>query len=175
MPLQHKNFCILFDWGDTLMRVFPEYDGPMVAWPKVEAMPHAEEVLSELHSRSLLAVATNAADSDEAEIRAALERVGLAKHIDRIYCYRRLGHKKPSKEYFKAILADLGLEAGHVIMVGDDFDADVIGANNSGLRAIWYNPRTSEEREGDMHQTVHDLRQLPHASILKDLIDERKN
>jgi putative hydrolase of the HAD superfamily len=175
MPLQRENRCILFDWGDTLMHVFPEYDGPMVAWPKVEAMPHAEEVLSELHSRSLLAAATNAADSDEAEIRAALERVGLAKHIDRIYCYRRLGHKKPSKEYFKAILADLGLEPDQVIMVGDDFDADVIGANNSGLRAIWYNPRTSQERESEMYQTVHDLRRLFQVSSLKDLIDERKS
>jgi putative hydrolase of the HAD superfamily len=175
MPPQRDNFCILFDWGDTLMRVFPEYDGPMVAWPKVEAMPHAEEVLSELHSRSLLAVATNAADSDEAEIRAALERVGLAKHIDRIYCYRRLGHKKPSKEYFSAILADLGLEPDCAIMVGDDFDADVMGANACGIKAVWYNPRTSEEREGEMYQTVHDLRQLPRASILKDLIDDPKS
>jgi putative hydrolase of the HAD superfamily len=44
MKAQRTNRCLLFDWGDTLMRVFPEYVGPMAAWPKVEAMPHAEEM-----------------------------------------------------------------------------------------------------------------------------------
>ncbi len=35
--------AILFDWGDTLMRVFPEYDGPMYAWPRVEAVEGTAE------------------------------------------------------------------------------------------------------------------------------------
>jgi putative hydrolase of the HAD superfamily len=133
----------------------------MAAWPKVEARPHAEEVLSELHTRTMLAVATNAADSDEAEIRAALERVGLNKLLDKVYCYRKIGHKKPSKEFFEYILMDLGIEKSLVLMVGDDFEADVIGANTCGIRAIWYNSRTEENRESPMHRTVHDLRTLP--------------
>jgi putative hydrolase of the HAD superfamily len=133
----------------------------MVAWPQVEAMPHAEQVLAELRARSMLAVATNAADSSEAEIRAALERVGLDKLLDKVYCYRKIGHKKPSKEFFGYILSDLGVELSQAIMVGDDFGADVIGANNCGIRAIWYNPRTTERRGSAMHQTIHDLRSLP--------------
>ncbi len=143
------------------MRVFSEYEGPMASWAKVEAMPHAEEALSELRTRSLLAIATNAADSEEAEIRAALERVSLGKLLDRVYCYRRIGHKKPTREFFEYVLADLGLEKSQAIMVGDDFEADVVGANNCGIRAIWYNPRTDENRESAMHQTIHDLRSLP--------------
>jgi putative hydrolase of the HAD superfamily len=161
MEIERENRCILFDWGDTLMRVFSEFDGPMVAWPKVEIMPYADLVLAELHVRSLLAVATNAADSEEAEIHAALERVGLDKLLDKVYCYRKIGHKKPSKEFFEYILADLGLEPSQVIMVGDDFAADVVGANKCGLRAIWYNPRTEEKHESPMHRTIHDLRSLP--------------
>lgn len=172
-PSQRESRCILFDWGDTLMRVFPDYDGPMAAWPRVEAMPHAVDVLTELHKEFLLGVATNAADSDEAEIRAALARVGLDPLLDRIYCHRSLGHKKPSQEYFEAVLADLGLEPDRVVMVGDDFAADVVGANRSGIRAIWYNPYTSEERENDTYQTVHDLGRLLHVATIRDLIDER--
>jgi len=163
MKAQRVNRCLLFDWGDTLMRVFPEYEGPMAAWPKVEAMPHAIDVLTELRPRTMLAIATNAADSEEAEIRAALGRVGLNKLLDKVYCYRKIGHKKPSKEFFEHLLADLGLEKSQVIMVGDDFEADVIGANNCGIRAIWYNSRTEENRESPMHRTVHDLRALPQA------------
>jgi len=71
--------------------------------------------------------------------------------------------KKPSKEFFGYILSDLGLEPSEAIMVGDDFEADVVGANNCGIRAIWYNSRTEENRESPMHRTVHDLRSLPQA------------
>lgn len=161
METQHENRCILFDWGDTLMRVFLEYEGPMASWPQVVSMPHAEQVLSELRGRSMLAVATNAADSEESEIRTALDRVGLDKLLDKVYCYRKIGHKKPSKEFFGYIMSDLGVEPSQVIMVGDDFEADVAGANKCGIRAIWYNPRTAERHESAMHQTIHDLRSLP--------------
>jgi HAD superfamily hydrolase (TIGR01509 family) len=161
MQLQRVNRCLLFDWGDTLMRVFPEFDGPMTAWPQVEAMPYAGQVLAELSLRSMLALATNAADSEESEIRAALDRVGLDKLLDKVYCYRKIGHKKPSKEFFGYIMSDLGIEPSQAIMVGDDFEADVVGANNCGIRAIWYNPRTTERHVSDMHQTIHGLLSLP--------------
>jgi putative hydrolase of the HAD superfamily len=161
MSLQRENRCILFDWGDTLMRVFPDYDGPMVTWPKVEAMPHAVEVLTDLHRKFLLGVATNAGASEEAEIRAALEQVGLNQLLERVYCYRRIGHKKPSMAFFDYILADLGVDASQVIMVGDDFEADVIGANNCSIRAVWYNPLSANDHESSMHRTIHDLRVLP--------------
>jgi HAD superfamily hydrolase (TIGR01509 family) len=161
MENHRKNRCLLFDWGDTLMRVFPEFDGPMAAWPKVEVMPYANQVLAELRIRSALALATNAADSEEAEIRAALARVGLDKLLDKVYCYRKIGHKKPSKEFFEYILADLRIKESQAIMVGDDFEADVVGANKCGIRAIWYNLRTVEKHESAMHQTINDLRSLP--------------
>jgi putative hydrolase of the HAD superfamily len=161
MKTQRENQCILFDWGDTLMRVFPEFEGPMVTWPQVEAMPHAGAVLSKLRSQALLAVATNAADSEEWEIRAALDKVGLDTLLDKVYCYRKIGHKKPSREFFAYILEDLGLQKSQVIMVGDDFEADVVGANKCGIRALWYNLRTAERHESTMHQTVHDLCSLP--------------
>jgi hypothetical protein len=114
MQIKSVTRCLLFDWGDTLMRVFPEFDGPMAAWPRVEAMPFANEILADLHLRYGLALATNAADSEETEIRAALDRVGLGKLLDKVYCYRNIGHKKPSKEFFDYVLADLGIEQSQV-------------------------------------------------------------
>jgi putative hydrolase of the HAD superfamily len=143
------------------MRVFPGYAGPMFAWPRVEAVPHAGEVLAELKPRAVLALATNAADSEEAQIWLALRRAGLDTLLDQVYCQRRIGHKKPSKSFFDYILADLGLQAAQVILVGDDEQADVAGANACGIRAVWYNARTADVRRGPLVQTVHDLRDLP--------------
>lgn len=139
-----KNRAILFDWGDTLMRVFPEYTGPMKDWPRVEAVAGAAEMLERVHPVWTLCLATNAEDSEEADIRAALRRVDLERYLDKVYCFKTIGHKKPSLEFFNYILKDLGLPGERVIMVGDDYIADVLGAQQAGLRAAWFNQSSWE-------------------------------
>ena len=157
------NKCLLFDWGGTLMKELPGFKGPMVNWPKVEVIEEAPLVLSELHKNWMLAVATNAVNSNEEQIWAALDRAGLKGFIDKVYCYRAIGQKKPSPQFFSYILNDLGLDASKVFMVGDDFALDVLGANGCGIRAIWLNQNSDEERKAAMYQTVHDLKSLPNA------------
>lgn len=159
--MTHRRGWVLFDWGDTLMRVFFEYPGPMKDWPRVEILPGALEMLALLAPDWGLALATNAADSDEADIRAALDRVGLDRLLERIYCSRRIGCSKPSADFFRSILDDLSLPPDQVIMVGDDFEADVLGANAAGIRGIWYNTRDKRSRSARLHCTVHDLAELP--------------
>ncbi len=154
--------CLLFDWGDTLMCVL-EYSGPMARWPRVQAVPHVVEVLTELHPQWQTALATNAVDSDPAEIRAALDRVGLDALLDRVYAFRAVGHRKPSRKFYEHIADDLHLDGARLVMVGDDFEADVLGANQAGLYAIWFNERSREELTGRLYRTIHDFRQLPAA------------
>jgi putative hydrolase of the HAD superfamily len=137
-----KNRAILFDWGDTLMRVFPQFDGPMKDWPRVEAVPGAAEMLESLHEDWTLCLATNAADSDEADIRLALARVDLDRWLDKVYCFKTIGFKKPARQFYQAILQDLGLPPERVIMVGDDYETDVLGARRIGLRAVWFQADT---------------------------------
>ena len=43
--MKREPSCILFDWGDTLMRVFPEFEGPMFTWPRVEVVSGIKETL----------------------------------------------------------------------------------------------------------------------------------
>ncbi len=155
--------CILFDWGGTLMREFPEYEGKMVEWPQVEAMPGAANALKILRSGWLLAVATNAAASEEADIWGALRRVDLGQYLDAVFCYRKIGFRKPFPEFFRYILGELKVEPDQVIMVGDDFEVDILGANRSGIRGIWYNPLTDQDREGELYRTIHDMDRLTAA------------
>ena len=162
MSEQHQRIkALLFDWGDTLMVDFPQYQGVMKDWPGVQAVPGAVDLLAALQGQYTLAIATNAADSDETAIRAALERVGLNQFIERIYCQRSIGFAKPSAEYFAHVLNDLNLEAGEVLMVGDTFSTDVLGASRCGLWAVWLNRRNLEEQFGETYRTIHDLSQLP--------------
>lgn len=43
---------------------------------------------------------------------------------------------KPSADFFRIALDDMGLQAAEAIMVGDDIDTDVGGAQQAGLRGI---------------------------------------
>jgi len=143
------------------MRDNPQATGPMSTWKNVEAIPHAVQALSILRSNWIIALATNAVDSNEADIRSALQRVGLDKLVDKVYCFRSIGHKKPSNEFFKYILEDLKMNCSQVIMIGDSFKNDVLGANKAGIHAIWFNPQSIENNTGRMSQTINSLDELP--------------
>jgi HAD superfamily hydrolase (TIGR01458 family) len=43
---------------------------------------------------------------------------------------------KPERDFFRLALEDLGLEAHEVAMVGDDAEADIVGAKRAGLAGI---------------------------------------
>jgi putative hydrolase of the HAD superfamily len=160
---------ILFDWGDTLMRVFSEYDGPMVDWPRVEAVPGVREALEALHSYYTLVVATNSADSGASLVFAALERAGLGGYFSAVFTARELGAAKLDSGYFQAALATLGCHPAEAVMVSDSYLVDIIGGRQAGLRAVWYNPRLEAapslppEQDGDL------LRMEDLPGLLEDL------
>jgi HAD superfamily hydrolase (TIGR01509 family) len=151
---------VLFDWGDTLMRTL-EYPGPMCAWPRVEAMAGVQEMMLDLEGRIGIALATNAADSQEPEIRQALAFVGLDRFVERIFCFRSVGHKKSSPPFFTHVMEQLELPPGRLVMVGDDFEQDVIAANAMGIQAVWFNEKNTETRRGEAFRTIHRLTELP--------------
>lgn len=157
-----KPGCVLLDWGDTLMVDFPDFTGPMATWPRVEAVAHARQSLEELRAGGwFLVLATNAADSDEASIRAALDRVSLGSLIDRVFCSQCVGHSKPSPEFFGFIGRDLGLPPSRLVMVGDNYEVDVLGANAAGIRAVWLRSGGAVALDGDMRWVIDDLSELP--------------
>ncbi|MFD9562576.1 HAD family hydrolase [Streptomyces sp. NPDC059994] len=49
----------------------------------------------------------------------------------------RIGHTKPDPRAFHAVLDHLGAARNRVIHVGDDWACDIVGAVESGIRAIW--------------------------------------
>jgi putative hydrolase of the HAD superfamily len=161
--VQRVRPVLLFDWGNTLMREIPGASGPMSSWPRVEAIPHARDVLAALKLTFVIALATNAQASGEVEIRQALARVDLEGQVERIYGSRMIGHRKPEPGFFCFVLHDLGLSAAQAVMVGDSLENDVLGANACGIRAVWLNEAGSESREGALHATIHDLAELPAA------------
>lgn len=158
--LQTPPAWLLFDWGDTLMRVYPEFSGPMITWPYLSALPEAEETLAALNQQYHLALATNAEDSDEGQIRAAMRQVRLETYIEEVFFTRRLGFHKPQSEYFQSIAQQLNVELNQIIMIGDSFSNDVMGAVKAGALGIWLNTLSTENRQGPGYFTVHSLGEI---------------
>ena len=148
----------LFDWGNTLMKDDPGEKGPMHLWSKVELCPNAGQMLEALSCRHDLYLATNAGDSDEADIRKALNRAGIGIFIKGIFCFRSLGVKKPSPEFFTAVVRELGCSPADLTMVGDDPEKDVLWALQNGARAVLYDP-AGRHRHGGFAR-IGDLMEL---------------
>jgi FMN phosphatase YigB (HAD superfamily) len=151
--------AILFDWGNTLMIDFPDQNGPMYLWDKIEAVPNADICLSNLSRDYSCYIATNAKNSTKEDIIKALKIVKIDKYIEDVFCYKEIGFEKPSKEFFDCVIDKLQLKKEEIIMVGDDYQKDYLGARNYGLSAIFYNPGNNER----MQFIVNNLLDVPKA------------
>jgi FMN phosphatase YigB (HAD superfamily) len=142
------------------MRDHPEITIPMVEWETVEVIEGIAEALAHLHaSGRRIVLATSAEISDEGQIRGALGRGGLDTYFSNIYCFKNTKLPK-GEEFYRHILSDLRMPASEALMVGDSFPKDVQAANAVGIFAVWFNPRTEETRESDVHVTVHSMQEL---------------
>ncbi len=132
--------AVIFDWGDTLMRVRPEFEGPMADWPELELMPGVLEALEAISARYLCCVGSNAGPSDADLMRQAFVRVGIDAYFDYLFTHLELDALKPDRRFFLRLARRLDLRPERCLMVGDDFVADIAGAKAAGMKTVWYRP-----------------------------------
>jgi putative hydrolase of the HAD superfamily len=151
---------ILFDWGNTVMRDYPEITVPMVEWDEIEIIDGIADVLAYLHaSGRRIVLATSASISDEKQIWGALARGRLDIYFSRIYCFKNT-HLPKGEAFYRHILNDLNIPASGALMVGDGFESDVQNPNFLGIFAVWFNPISDETREIDLYASVHSMEEL---------------
>lgn len=155
---------VLFDWGNTLMIDYPDQNGPMYTWSKINTTKNAKECLEKVSIIFPCFLATNSDDSDKNEIYKALRIVGIDKYITDIFCSREIGFKKPSSEFFKTIISQLELAPDEIVFVGDDIIKDIYGARKAGIIPILYDPYSKSDFEGlkikDLINLIDTLRSL---------------
>ncbi len=69
-----------------------------------------------------------------------LQRVDLASHFDLILASGEVGVRKPEPGIFDAALERLGASAQRSIYVGDNYWADVLGAQRAGITPVLLDP-----------------------------------
>jgi HAD superfamily hydrolase (TIGR01509 family) len=69
-------------------------------------------------------------------LRAHLDRIGLASHVDIVIDSQDEGVEKPDPRLFQIALERAGARPDSTIHVGDLYQVDVVGARAAGLRGI---------------------------------------
>lgn len=133
------------------------------AW---RAVPGAIDVLTMLRDRgiSIGIVTNNIAD----EQRQKMQRCGMESLVNALITSEEMGVQKPAAAIFHAALDALDIRAVECVMVGDVWATDIIGAQNAGVRPIWFNWRGLPSPDA----TVPELRSFqPAESVCRLMLD----
>jgi putative hydrolase of the HAD superfamily len=117
--------------------------------------PGRAALIRALASRYPLALVSNFDHGDAA--RRLLDRFGLSSSFGSIRISAEVGVMKPAAEIFLAACRDLEVVPADAVHVGDSMTADVKGANDAGLRALWIGSGPADGAMG----SVADLADLP--------------
>lgn len=92
------------------------------------------------------------------ELSTIVDALGLTPYMKSIFSSALLGYEKPHPQFFRSALAALG-NPQTVWMIGDNIEADILGAEAAGIPAILV-------RKQDVRVKYSSLTLLPIASIL---------
>ncbi|HVU70859.1 MAG TPA: HAD family hydrolase [Ktedonobacteraceae bacterium] len=102
-----------------------------------QAVVGAAALLEHLRQQSLkIVVVTNNLVEEQID---KLRHLKLEHLVDELVTSEEVGFIKPDPRIFQAALERSGCRAEEVVMVGDSWKADVLGARQAGIRAIWFN------------------------------------
>ncbi len=121
---------------------------------RTQLMPYALEILEYLKTKGFhLHVVTNGFREVQ---HLKIDRSGLGKYVEERFISDDIGAMKPSPEFFRFALRKLNSDATDCALVGDNLEADILGAMNVGIRAILYNSRGLK----DIPETVETINSL---------------
>jgi HAD superfamily hydrolase (TIGR01509 family) len=111
--------------------------------------PQAIALLQELNLRDFrLSVISNAADEENTQ--TLIDKGGIRRYLELIVSSAAFGKRKPDAGIFRFALDHFGISPGRAVMVGDTYDADIVGAKQLGMRTIW-SPRDAEAAAAKPH------------------------
>jgi len=98
----------------------------------------AELILAYLNERYFLHIITNGFDEVQ---RLKLEKSGINNFFKTITTSEEIGVKKPNQLIFSEAIKKASTHAKSSIMIGDSYEADILGASKAGMKTIFYNYR----------------------------------
>ena len=108
------------------------------------------EMLEYLHPNYKLHIITNGFKEVQ---HKKMESSGILKYFQTVTTSEDVGVKKPDRKIFETALTNAAARIEESIMVGDNFEADILGAHAFGMPAILYN-YYKQEFSPEYHQVL---------------------
>ncbi len=97
---------------------------------------HAVDILSYLTTKYKLHIITNGFEEVQTK---KLVNSKIDHYFKSVITSEAAGVKKPHHKIFEMALGDSGATSATSVMIGDTYEADIIGAQNVGMKAICFN------------------------------------
>lgn len=102
------------------------------------------EILEYLSKKYDLHIITNGFEEVQ---KLKLEKSGIAKYFNQVITSESVGVKKPNIKVFEYALSKAKAQANNCLMIGDSYEADVMGSIKAGMLAIHFTSNTSSNGE----------------------------
>lgn len=136
MTLSEVDLQALWDAGKRLVMI--DVDNTLLPWGTEEIPPETTSWLDRGRAIGMqFCLLSNT--RHPARLDRLCERLGVR---------RVAGKLKPSRQMYLAALEEFGMRPEQAVMVGDQLFTDVLGANRSGVEAIWVRPSAKREFVG---------------------------
>lgn len=106
---------------------------------KKHIFPHAHEALTYLQDKYQLHIITNG--FKEVQF-TKLNNCELTQYFDLILCTEEVGVNKPNPLVFETALSRTNANPAQSLMIGDNPETDIRGAQNCGIETILFNPES---------------------------------
>ena len=111
-----------------------------------------------------LAMVSNAAD--DANTQVLVDKLGARPYVEFVLSSAAQGIRKPNPLIFLFALGRMGVAPERAVMVGDTLGADILGAHNSGMFAVWVTRRADRPANRAHAATIQPDAQVDRLSEL---------
>lgn len=134
--------------SDTFLRILPT---------KSRLFPHANHILDYLKQKGYgLYVITNGFEETQ---WLKIQHSGIDGYFEQMITSERAGSLKPHREIFEYAFQQTGSQPGVSLMIGDNFEVDILGAAAAGMDQVYFNPHGPEPGQKATY-TITDLIEL---------------
>ena len=149
MDLYPQEFIAAIGYPEEAVEPFKQ--AFRAAWGTTHTLvPGAKEMLETLRAKGYRLFA--ASNSFGHLQRSRLEHAGILPYFEDTYISMDIGYDKPDIRFYQEALRRAGLQPHEVLMIGDSMTTDVIGAQQAGIDARFF-----DRKNADLYQLIADL------------------
>ena len=134
------NFELANNLGKTYVTISPR---------KVNLYPYALEILEYLHPKYQMHIITNGFQEVQ---NIKLETSGMDQYFKTLITSEKAGVKKPDPAIFEYAMQKTGAIADKSLMIGDDYEVDILGAKNVGMDQAFFDPERQFKINGSTYK-----------------------